>query len=179
MLLDWAILHCVRGIYTRSSCSKNICTLVTSTGDTYTGISFARGTCTESTYTKDTYARSVYISNTCLKSAGVRVVSVRVAHINDIYTKDTYIKNAFSAMSAYIKGTSTSRIYGLIYKSSKYSIKDSRLLIKLISKMSINFYLDLQVILNKILYCCSTNWIFLIVYLLFYLAWMAFSIVLV
>lgn len=64
----------------------------------------------------------------------------------------------------------------LVYKSSVGCL---RLLAELRSKMAISFYLHLQVILDKVLYCHSIYWVCLRVHLLFQLSLTIFKIAVV
>ena len=71
-------------------------------------------------------------------------------------------------MSIYIEDGSISSIYNSIYKFNKFFILVLRLLMKLIYKILISFYLYIKVIPNKVLYCHLNHYICLIVRSPFY-----------
>lgn len=99
-------------------------------------------------------------------------IYARVSCFGGAYIRGTCAKNAY-IRNAYIKSTGTC---SSDHKLCKFFIKSFKLLIELISKIWISSCLYLQVILNKVLYCCSIYSIYLIVYSLSQLTSMAFNI---
>lgn len=94
-------------------------------------------------------------AGTCISSACIDNANIDITSIADTCARKTSTSDVFID-STYIKSVDTEIIYISIYKSSKFSIKDLKLLIKLIFEISISFYLYLQVILDRILYCYFT-----------------------
>lgn len=123
-------------------------------------IFFSSSTCIKDTYTRDTcFAISAYVKSTC-----IWVI---------------FIKSAWCIGDICFRGVSIGGIYGSAHKPSESSLECSRLLSKLISKMSVSFCLHLWTILGRVLYYCFIYLIYLIIYLSFQLALTAFSIVVI
>ena len=125
-------------------------------GDNYIGSADVRDIYTGNVYTKDTYIggtciKGACIRDTCFRGANIGVVCIGGAYTSNIYAKSTYARNTYFAVSAYIKSAGPENICSSANKSSKSSIKGSRLLVELISKMPVSFCLHLQVILDSFL----------------------------
>lgn len=169
----------VNGAYTKSICFGNACTWLTSIRGTYIGsfcvasayikdvLAYAGDAYTEDAGTKSICIKSVYTRNTCSNSvctkadtytgnACIRDAGTDIAGIASTYTRRACTDDAYTG-SIYDKSADTEDICGSTYKSSKFFIKSSRLLVKSISKMPISFCLYLQVILDKVLYYRFTH----------------------
>lgn len=118
---------------------------------------------------KITYsAESIWVKDGGMENASAdKNTCIRRVYIRKVYTKGICFGNICFSRSAYIKGVNIGDICDSTHKPSKSFIGYSRLFIELISKMSINSCLHLQIILDKVIYCYSTYWIYSIVYLSF------------
>lgn len=137
--------------------------------------SAASGTCIRGIYTRGTYTRSTYSGSTYI-GAGICSRDAWIRDTSAADTRATWIKSAYFAKDACIKGVDICDICDSAYKPSKFSLGCSRLLAELTSEMFVRSCLHLRVILDKVLYCYFTYWIYSIVYLSFQLALTTFSI---
>lgn len=113
----------------------------------YTGNTYTKSTCTKVSCIKNVKIRYKYIKNTCITEArngytkNIYIKDTCTRDAWNICTRDIYTNNAYFIRSACIKNVDISGIYSSAHKSI---IKNLKLLIKLISKMLVSFYLFLQ-----------------------------------